>query len=231
MYFISFFTLFLFFVCGQPASMPQTQNEASRYIRNVTAKFDGLKDYSADVRVHMDIENLKAPDMTARVYYKDPDKVKVDSKGLFFMPKEVGVFNPKRFNGDNFEMNVRDTLTYEGHPAVRIELLPKKSNMVGQIMILTIDKKEWLIREFSSAPVPGREVTAKIQYGVFGGFHLPTEIDVTFNFENADSLQAMPNSGGRFRGGAKGKVGIYYTDYNVNSGLSDSIFLDNQKSH
>jgi len=201
------------------------KEDGTKYLQNVTDKFSGINDYTVNVRVHFDLDNVKAPDMAAKVYYKTPDKVKIDSKGTFLLPKEVGVFNPRMFSADNFDVNVDGNFEYDGHPAVRLSLYPKKESFRSREIYLTIDEKEWLIKEISIEPARGSVMDGKISYGNFGGFELPSEINVNLNLPPADSTQSNSNPRRQFRGGLTGSVEIYYSNYKVNSGLSDSFFV------
>ncbi len=203
---------------------PPAQNDGLKYLENAIAKFDGIKDYVVDVKVHLDLEAVKAPDMEAKVYFKKPDKVKIDSKGLFFMPRDVGMINPGKFNPNKFVIEVTDTLTYDGDPAVRLLLTPKKDESGRREIVLTIDKKDWLIREISTAPSPGKTASAKITYGEFDGFMMPVKIDVMLDMGKMNG-QAPEFGGGRMRmNQMKGTVQVYYSDYKINTGLSDKIF-------
>ncbi len=202
-----------------------TNDDGTNYLEKVSENFSQIKDYSVDVRVHFDLESVKSPDMSAKIYYKTPDKVKIDSKGTFLLPKEVGVFNPRIFNADNFNVNVEGNLEYDGHPAVRLSLSPKKESFRNHDIILTVDKSDWLIKEISIEPARGSMMDAKIKYGRAGGFELPSEIDVNLNLPPADTSRANPGFRRDFRNGLTGSVEIYYSNYNVNSGLSDSLFV------
>ena len=72
----------------------QAQEDASRYLDPIEKKYSGLNDYIVDVNVHFDIEALKAPDLQAKLYYKAPDKMKVESKRIFSFLKRVGISTP-----------------------------------------------------------------------------------------------------------------------------------------
>ncbi len=215
----------LSFLIGLILLLPiQRQDNGLQYLENVIGKFSGIKDYTVDVRVHLDIQEVKAPDMDAKVYYKEPDKVKIDSKGLFFLPKDVGVFNPRKFNPKDFDISVIDTLTYNGDPAVRVSLTSKKDEAKDHKIILTIDKKDWLIKEIATAPSPGRQVSAKISYGVFDGFELPVKIEVNLDVAKVNPQMGSFDGERRRGGGVKGNVEVYYSNYKINTGLSDEIF-------
>ena len=90
--------LTLFFLS---AGSIQGQENPSHYLDSVVRQYLGLKDYTVDVRVHFDMEAIKAPDMQGKLYYKSPDKMKVESKGVFFLPRGTGYFNPASFKPEN----------------------------------------------------------------------------------------------------------------------------------
>lgn len=68
----------------------QAQEDAFHYLIPIEEKYAGLRDYMADVMVHFDIETFKAPDMQAKLCYKTPDKVKVESKRVFSFQEKAG---------------------------------------------------------------------------------------------------------------------------------------------
>jgi len=211
----------------------QSQENPSRYLDSFERKYSGLKDYTVDVRVHFDIEALKAPNMQAKLYYKSPGKMKVASKGVFFFPREAGYFNPSTFKPEDFEIMLLDHLTYEGRNAVRLQLTPKEMRSDNQRFVLTLDIDRTLILRIDTLAGEGREIKAAIDYGKFGDFELPTHIEI--------QLEVPPTEPDRmkefvpFAQRAKrvtGKVDITYSNYKVNSGLSDEIFIgtESQKS-
>jgi len=85
-----------------PVLLP-AQEEGARTLDAVQRKYSGLKDYTVDLNVHFDVEGFKAPDMQAKLYCKPPDKMKIESKRVFFLPKEGGTFNPFMFNREDFD--------------------------------------------------------------------------------------------------------------------------------
>ncbi len=204
--------------------LPPQGGEGTRYLENAIRKFDAIKDYVVDVKVHMDIKAVQAPDMEAKVYYKEPDKIKIDSKGLFFMPRDVGVINPRKFDPDKYAIDVLDTLTCNGDPAVRLSLVLKNDESTGRNVILTIDKKDWLIVEIAAAPYPGRQASAKITYGTFDGFQMPVKVEVNLDVGKIDSTARGFGRERTHLNELKGKVEVYYSNYKINSGLSDDIF-------
>ena len=207
----------------------QAQEEVTRALDAIEKKYSGLKDYSVDVNVHFDMEALKAPDMQARLCYKAPDKMKVDSKKIFFFPKEGGYFNPSLFKKKDFEVNLLEHLTYEGRKSVKLRLVPKEASRYRQMVIVTIDLDRSLIREIDISPSEERKIKTIIDYGTFDGFDLPTHIELQLDMSPSEpgGMKEFP----QFHQGGKritGKVGIFYSNYKVNSNLSDEIFKDTE---
>jgi hypothetical protein len=207
----------------------QAQEDTPRYLDSIEKKYSGLKDYRVDVNVHFDIEALKAPDMQARLYYKAPDKMKVESKKIFFFPKEGGYFNPSLFKKKDFEVRLLERLIYEGRKAVRLKLTPTDMNTYNKGLVLTIDTDRNLIREIKISPSEGREIKAAIEYGMFDGFELPTHIDLQLDIpsEEPSGMKEFTQFGQRTKS-ITGKIQITYSNYKVNLGLSDEIFKDTE---
>jgi hypothetical protein len=203
------------------------QEDASRYLDPIEKKYSGLRDYTADVNVHFDIEALKAPDMQARLYFKAPDKMKVESKRIFFLPKEGGYFNPSLFKKKDFEMKLLERLAYDGRKAVRLKLTPMDTDTYHKGFVLTIDTDRSLIREIKISPSEGREVKAMIEYGMFANFELPTHIHLQLDMPSDEpgGMKEFTQFGQKPKK-ITGKVGITYSNYQVNVGLSDEIFKD-----
>ncbi len=209
----------------------QAQEDAFRYLDSIEKKYADLKDYTADGIVHFDIEMFKAPDMQAKLYYKAPDKMKVESKRVLFFPREGGFFNPSFFKKENFEIKILERLTYDGAKAVRLKLTPQKAKRNIQEFVLTINMDRNLIREMGFTQFDGREIKAVIDYGKFDGFELPVHIRLkldipSFETEGPKEFDQLVQKPKR----VTGTIDISYSNYKVNSGLSDEIFKESEPS-
>ena len=207
----------------------QAQEDATRYLDLIEKKYSGLRDYRVDVNVHVDIETLKAPDMQARLYYKAPDKMKVESKKVFFFPKEGGYFNPSLFKKKDFEVRLLERLIYDDRKAVRLKLTPIDIEMYNKSFVLTLDTDRNLIREIKTLLSEGREIKAAIEYGMFNGFELPIHIDLQLDIpsDEPSGMKEFTQFGQKGKR-ITGKVEITYSNYKVNLGLNDEIFKGNE---
>jgi len=209
----------------------QAQEDAARTLDALQKKYSSLKDYTVDINVHFDIEGFKAPDMQAKLYCKPPDRMKIESKRIFFLPKEGGTFNPSMFNREDFEVKFLERLMYEGRNAIKLKLTPKKKKWNGQDFILTVDTDRNLIREMNISSFEGREVKALIEYGHFSDIDLPTRIELHLDVPFSESKEIRDF--GQSAQPAKritGRAEITYSNYKVNIGLSDKIFNETDSS-
>jgi hypothetical protein len=205
------------------------QDDAARYLEALERKYSALMDYTVDVRVHFDMEGFNAPDMQAKLYFKPPDNMKVESKKVFFFPKEGGLFNPFLFKKEAFDVRLLEEITYDNRKAVRLKLYPKDSKKLKQNFVLTLDVENHRIREFQTSS-EGKEVKGMIDYVTFETFDLPKRIELHLDLPFKESFEmrefGQPEAAPRR---VTGQVEISYSNYRVNSGLRDEIFESSKK--
>jgi len=215
-----FIKVLLFFSAGWAFA----QDDATHYLDALERKYSALKDYTVDVKVHFDMEGFNAPDMQARLYFKPPDKMKVESKKVFFFPREGGIFNPFIFKKDAFDIRLLEETAYGNRKAVKLKLYPKDTKKMKQSFVLILDIENHQIREFHTS-FDEREVKGVIDYGTFKEFDLPSRVDLHLDLPFKESFEmrefGQPAPAPRR---VTGKVEISYSNYRVNSGLRDDLF-------
>jgi hypothetical protein len=202
----------------------RADEEAVRYLDAIEKKYSELKDYTADVNVHFDMETFKTPDMKAKLYFKAPDKMKVESKGIFFFPREGGYFNPALFKKDDFEIKILEPAA-DGKREIKLKIVPRKKEKMGREFVLVIDRNDYLVREIHTSQFDGRETKAKIEYGRYGSFELPRYILLTLDLPSVEPNEKR--GFGPFEQKSErvtGTIEITYANYKVNTGLKDEIF-------
>jgi outer membrane lipoprotein-sorting protein len=220
--------LMLFLMLLWPA-MPQAQDqrEGLRILQALERKYAGLQDYIVDIQVHFDIETFRAPDLQAKLYYKVPDLLRIESKRVVFFPRDGGYFNPAQFKQEDYTILFLGYVTYDKRKAAQLRLIPKKIKGATQDMVLTIDTARLLLQEMLLTQTGGKEVRAVFTYGTFGGFELPTFTRLILNLPAAEpgmaqGFGAIPDGGEERR--VQGEITISYSNYKVNSGLADVLF-------
>jgi outer membrane lipoprotein-sorting protein len=205
----------------------QDQREGLRILAALERKYAGLKDYTVDMTVHFDIETFRAPDLHARLYYKVPDRMRIESKRVVFFPRDGGYFNPAQFKPEDYTCLFLGYVTYDKRKAAQLRLIPKKIKGQTQDMVLTIDIGKLLLQEMLLTQTGGKEVRAIFTYGAFSGFELPTFIRLHLNLPPvepgvAQGYGVIPNGTEERR--VQGEITVTYADYKVNTGLRDELF-------
>ena len=225
--------LLFLMILGPVLGQAQDQRAGVRLLEALERKYSGLKDYTCDLQVHFAIETFKAPDLQARLFYKSPDRMRIDSPRVVFFPRDAGYFNPAQFTPKANTVLFLGYVTYNNRKAAQLRLIPKKIQGATQDMVLTIDQEKLLLEELILTQQGGKEVTAVFTYGTFGGFALPTFIRLILNLPAiepgvAQGLGAIPDSGEERR--VKGEIDITYTNYQVNTGLPDELFTKDKSA-
>ncbi|NUN69361.1 MAG: outer membrane lipoprotein-sorting protein [Bacteroidetes bacterium] len=202
---------------------------AERILQNVKANFDAVKDYTAQLTGTVSMERLKVPKMSVKIYFKQPNKFKTESKGTSFLPKNILDINPADLL-ERFDASLLGKEELDGKTYYKIRLITKavKGKQVRESFIWVLDG-EWTITRLESYPSEGRKIEVLVEsVRIDGKYILPAKITARFDFEqNPDSLAERIYSPQRVP--RKGSAELIYSDYQVNTGLSDELFEDPKK--
>jgi outer membrane lipoprotein-sorting protein len=189
---------------------------------------EGVEDYTATLNIVADIEGMSVPPMMVTMYFKQPDKVHFESDGFALIPREGLAMNLGTLTA-NFSVDRVDWDTVHGARAYRLTLLPRSERTRTRRVQLLVDPEHWTAERIVTNTVDGRSIAATFRYVQVEDFWLPSHLDVTLASAEQDSSQlppweAQPGTSSRRRGPLKGTLEIRYSNYRVNTGLSDDLF-------
>jgi hypothetical protein len=188
-------------------------------LKNIEARWLPIKDYAVTLAVTADIEKLDVPPMVVRMYFKQPDKTHFESEGFAVLPRDALRFNPRGLREKYAVESVsRDTAGAK----LRLKLISRGETTPVRRIALLVDPKDLTVDGLESGTADGRRMKAVFTHVQTGGFLLPSSLVVEFTSDAPADAPEMPQGSGRPR---KGKVTVMFTDYRVNSGLSDDLFL------
>jgi outer membrane lipoprotein-sorting protein len=206
-------------------------------LRRVEQTFQEIKDYTVALDIVTDIERIKVPPMHATMYFKQPEKVHFDAKGLVFLPREgMGVqfgLLTRRYAVDSIAMEkAGDSLRY------RLALQPRDEKSLIRRVFVWIDPRRWTPDRIVIPQRGGQVMEARFSYErQESRFWLPSQLVVSFEAGAKDTTTAAPSTNPLDRGmpagtrgtSRSGKVTIRYSDYKVNTGLPDSLFIESNQ--
>jgi len=202
-------------------------------LERVKEEFKKIENYKADITVIVDIPFIKMPERRATLYFKQPDKIHIESDGFAMLPKEGIKFSPiSLFETEHSSFYEKEEKIGDINVAV-IKVIPlnDKSDLV--LSTLWIDPIKNLILKVESSRKPTGTFVIEFDYTeIEEGLHLPETIEFTFSVDpmmfhsrNPQEMKIDENKQPEDSSKVKtGKVFIYYSNYKVNQGVPDSLF-------
>jgi hypothetical protein len=207
--------------------------DVNALVLNVKAKLDKVNDYTAEGKMKTDIAFIKAPVGGIKVFYKKPNKFRLQRNGGISVLPKGGV-----------SINIGNMIVTSGFTAIDagiaeigkvktrvIKLLPNGDNNDVILSTLYIDEANLLILKSITSTRENGTYEMEMRYGKFAEYGLPDKVFFSFNakdyklpkgitLEFEDTDQATKEK----LKGKKGKVEITYSAYEINKGIANSVF-------
>jgi outer membrane lipoprotein-sorting protein len=212
-------------------------DEADKIISKVKSNFEKVKDYEVNIKIKVDVDFLKMPQTEAKLFYKQPDKVRIKSDKFAMIPREGLDFSPSSLLKDNYTAILEKKTKLDGKDAAVLKIIPLGDH--GEVILTTIwvDLHKYIIRKVETSTKTAGTFYIKFDYDESKtDYPLPSSMVFSINtdqfkrqemnkgMEERDE-QALKKSSGT------GNVYIYYNDYKVNKGIPDSVFEEEKKNH
>ncbi|MFM7217769.1 MAG: LolA family protein [Bacteroidota bacterium] len=214
-------------------SVITTAQDVRELLREVNARFMSVRDYRADALIRADIPFVRMMPVRATVFFKQPDRFKVESKGIALLPRQ---------GFDQMFRNLRDTNGYfpvpQGEEMVRgslskiINILPLSDTADLVLGKLWIDPSRKLVIRSQMTTRSNGTVTADYFFGKHASMALPDSMTFTIDtrkFKIPKAVAADLNDTGKKDAKksperSKGTIRIAFSDYVINKGVADEKF-------
>jgi outer membrane lipoprotein-sorting protein len=203
---------------------------------SVKNKFNKVNDYTADIKIKVNVSFIKIPVKEGKLYFKKPDKIKLVSKGFAMLPKR----------GMNFTFNELFEKKYSAI-FMKNEIINKINTHVVKIIPLDesadillatiwIDRKTQTIRKIDAVSKSNGNFVTLFDYSAKANpFDLPSQL--TFTFEVTKATLPMGVTGDfdsekpkiKDNKPQKATLNISYNNYIVNKGIADSFFKEEKQ--
>lgn len=206
-------------------------------LRKLLEKFDKVEDYQVDIRIKVDVEFIKAPESKAKIYFKQPDKIHIESETFALLPKDGLNFSPSGLLGKKYTSIYEKDDIIDGNKVSVIKIIPLGE---GNVILTTlfIDDDESLIRKLETTTKTEGTFSINLKYKPESKYPLPSEMIFSFDLE---ALNLPPGISGELSSESeeklkeernrpvRGKVYITYSNYKINQGIPDEIFNKSSK--
>ncbi len=224
-------TLFVGFLLLINATNLYAQQDAMALINAVNEKFKSVKDYTASVQIKTDIPFVKMLPVNATIYFKQPDKIHIESKGISILPKQGPQFFLNEINAKNdIAIFVADEVI-DGITTKGIKVFPIQDTADLILATLYFEPQKLLLYKAQITTKSKGTVIMYFKYGRYSEYQLPDELTFEMDVNKfkipkavAADLENTTSKKDDGKKTKKGTVRILYKSYKVNSGLSDAIF-------
>ncbi len=205
-------------------------------LKRLMEKFNYVKDYQVDVKIKIDIDYIQAPQTKAKIYFKQPDKIHIESERLALLPKDGLNFSPSAVLQKKYTSIYEKDDVIGGHKVSIIKIIPLGE---GNVILTTlyVDTKENLIRKLETTTKSKGTFSIDLNYKDGSEYSLPSEMIFSFNIDKLNIPSALS---GEVEAESEqkteernkpvsGKVYIYYYNYKINQGIPDKIFNNSSK--
>lgn len=207
--------------------------DASQVFYALRDKMLKIKDYTADVKVKIDVAHIRIPEVKGKLYFKSPDKMRLERNGgISVLPKK------------NINMSVRNMMpagnvtaldagyeTIDGKKARIIKVIPEDE---GNIVLskLWIDEALMVVLKTETTTRDEGMVVMKLKYGAYTVQGLPDQLTVLMDVKDYklpagvtmdynDPTEIKKPKDGKPK---KGSIQLTYLKYTINTGLTDEVF-------
>lgn len=207
--------------------------DPDKILENVVDNFSKVQDYRVDVNIKIDVEFIKVPETKAKIFFKQPDKIHLESDGFAMLPKNGMEFSPTALITKEHTAIYEKDVILNGVNTSLIKVIPLGDQGDVILSTLWVDQVMNVIRKVESTTKTNGTFTIDFSYAKDLKYPLPSEIVFSFNVDKMNipatiSGETAPENPkkkkGRSDGVTKGKVIVKYNNYEVNKGIADSIF-------
>jgi outer membrane lipoprotein-sorting protein len=208
---------------------PQSKNPDD-ILDGIKEAFKKIEDYEVDISVKIDVDFLKVPDSEAKLYFKQPNKIHVESEKFALLPRQGLDFSPLGLISGKYTALYEQEDTIRNIPTSVVKIIPLGND--GDIILSTfwVDQTRNLIIRMESTKKPTGTFTIDFTYKINDDYYeLPSQMEFTFTvdrmmFPRGMDGQLEEDDSDKKSDNTTGKVYISYTNYKVNQGLPDDLF-------
>ncbi|MBK6837751.1 MAG: hypothetical protein IPG90_05315 [Bacteroidetes bacterium] len=202
-------------------------------IAGVNTKFKQVNNYEAIVVIKTEIPFIKMLPVSATIYFKQPDKIRIKSKGIAILPKQ-GI--------DDLLKTLADTISYsalyQGEELLKnvnvavVSIIPLADTSDMILGKFWIDPKQSLVMRSQITTRTNGTILSEYVYGKFASFALPDSMTVTVDTKKFKIPKAVSADINNYNSSAKdpakqskkGRIILRFSEYKINQGIPDEIF-------
>ena len=225
--FIALLLLMSGFVTAQPAST------ANLLLNSIYAKLQKAQDYSVQANIKVDMPFIRMLPIDAKIYFKQKNKFKVESKSIAIVPRQ-GFDQASKMLSDtsSFTALVQGTELIGALPATVVNIIPVADTSDLILGKLWIDEKQKLILKSKLTTRSNGTILTEYSYGQQALYALPDKMIFSVDVKKfkmpagttGDLSADTKKKEEKLKDDKKGQIIITLTNYQINKGIPDEFF-------
>ncbi len=198
-------------------------------------KLELIKDYKADIEIHLDVDFIKMPDKKAKMYYKQPDKLRFISDEFIMLPKRGMGISTRNILKDKYFAVVAGQEIIDGKTHAIVKIIPEGNKSDIVLSTLWIDTDKALVIKVENTTRNSGSYLIQLKYND-PELELPTEIKISFRVKNLKiplkfigKNSTIDKNELKKEGTKEGTVSLKLSYFDINKGIEDSFFEEEKK--
>ena len=223
-----FLFLMIFFSVSKFCAQSKDPDEI---LDRVKEAFKMIEDYEVDIQIKIDVDFLKVPDSEAKLYFKQPDRIHVESEKFALLPRQGLDFSPLGLLSGKYTALYEREDTIRDLPTSVVKIIPLGNDNDIILSTFWVDQSRDLIIRMESTKKPTGTFTIDFTYEKYDDiYELPSQMEFTFTVDRMmfprgmDGQSDADEDSDKESNSTTGKVYITYANYKVNQGLPDELF-------
>lgn len=235
---------FLFFIFVS-LLFSNSSSQIDRIIKKTNKQYMLVNNFETTMNVSLNVPGFRMPKKSYKVYYKLPNKIKINTKGFGVLPK-TGLFTSPSDNFDNLK-NLRLDIKKNSNNCILISGTVISDSLKAQfpneyakltfvpIVDVVVDTTKWIIKSVTTRIDTVKLFEIKNNFQKFENkYYMPVKSQIEYYIKDAKLANWLNNDlGGIMKMGdspdtasdvVQGTIKITYDKYKINKGIPDRVF-------
>lgn len=232
--------LLVFFLLPYSWAIGQSLSAQDLFVK-MRGKLQAVNDYTAAIKMKVDISFLRMPVIRGTLYFKTPDKIRLERNGgISILPKKnISLTLNNLVPSGNATVIDAGTDVIAGKPVRIIKVIPDNDETGIVLTKIWVDENRLLALRTETTTRDNGTVKMDLRFGKYVSWALPDEVTfvvdvkefkvpkgMTMDYDGGEEPIVQQAKSHKQR---KGTIQITYLNYKINTGLSDEIFKDKKK--
>lgn len=198
-------------------------------LNKVLVKLSQAKNYKADINISVDLPYIKMMPINTKLYFKQKDKFKIDTKSIAILPKQGFLqLNMLLTDTANYTAIQQNQQVVNGVKTSLINLLP--NNDTGDIVLakLWVDPQNQVIIKSQLTTKSSGTIITEYTYGLQLAYGLPDVIKFIVDVKKFKIPKVLAGDLNTTKSKkvekSSGEIVVIVKNYEVNKGIPDSTF-------